>query len=287
MTESPQPVENAFHRCWGHWKTIPANPVELLILSDRVAAAFGHGATLLTGDNQLIELIREKAVNKRVMIAGVDFSLDNLDIIGKFYNLLSKKGFKGVCMDERIDRNAPHQAAGIHHHCGAADAIGQLVGINGEQIEDMAASLLGKGDKAELIPEMEEAHETLAIKIDLGDSFDVKPEKYKDLKDNGALPIHISLPLSSIAELSNMLQINENTILQSLLKWNLMIAINIIEGPHNAYHNSAKNQGFFIILDNRGLQGNNKYLSTNLHQYLHNRVSCDHRFKIIEIKDNI
>lgn len=93
----------------------------------------GGGLPMLFGEaNPVWEGLKQKSPDgKHVSIASVDFSLDELSVMGDFYRWLeSQKSFQAAhCIDERLD--LAHSDMGMHTHdeCGAANAVSASSGL--------------------------------------------------------------------------------------------------------------------------------------------------------------
>lgn len=253
-------VENPFQKAIDTWNHIVKNPDEYIIKPKkprRFRAAFGDGIGLFGGKNLIWDRLNIKGktdYNSNLEIAGVNFTIGELKSIGDFYKYLVKTyQAKGVCIDERIDLNAKHNDSGIHEHCGAAAAIGQVIGTTGDQVENIAKEKLFEDYKAELITGMEKEHESLSVLIDFTENFyNLNPNQNNKLRNNAALPFQISLPLKAVESFANKHHMSAPDLLHSLLKWNLQIAINIMKGDHNAYHDVVKDNHKGIIVTTIG-----------------------------------
>jgi hypothetical protein len=247
-------VENPLGKCISFWQEAINRPGDFLQPSNRPGAAFGNGVILFSDENKLTEMINKSAIDDHFSIAGVKFTIQELKHIGGFYKYLQEVGYGKIkCMDERIDLDAEHADSGIHEHCGAAGGIGASCNNkSGVEIEDIACQLTNEKDKAEIIKGMEH-HEALAIKIDLSNElYDVKPGMNPKLRDNAALPFHISLPLEHITKYTNNNHLTIDNVLLSLLRFNVQIAVNIIKNNHNIYQQHAQ-EGIVITSDQRTL----------------------------------
>jgi hypothetical protein len=228
------------------WEKVKADPRAYLEdLSERkILFAAGGGLPRLFGaDNPVWDkALQESAEEVGVLeVAGVDFSLKELEQMGDFYRWLHNKGYYFHCIDERLHDDLANRDKEVHEHCGACAALTQALNFDGS-IEDVLLSLLNQGDlgKQPLRPGMEATHDSLSILVDYAGSHVVKEEQRDEFQQKHALPFNVSIPLALIEEWAAEGSADAGSLLETLAKWNVQIARNIISG-HNAL-NQAKEQ---------------------------------------------
>lgn len=241
-----------FQKALSYWTEAAANPQRVLVPNHRqYGTAFGNGAILLGSENELSKAVKEKLVDGKTNIAGVEFSGDELTWIGQYYEGLNKKlNMKGRCMDERIDEN--RGTSGIHKECGAAAATGKVIGKSGEEVEDMAMHLTGEDHKAGLIDGISH-HEAVTVMVTLGKQpYSLDTAKYSEARENAALPFHTFIDVAEVDVYAKEHNLNRVDVFKALLKWNPQIAINIMMGDHNHYQDVAQ-KGVIALMDTRGV----------------------------------
>ncbi len=262
-----QPIRSAFDSAQHAWDNVIKNPDNYLCsYPDRFYAAMGQGVTLFGGKNSLWTALQNKAAQNGTNIAGVDFSMNELKLLGDFYRSL---GRTGICIDERVAMEKNTNAeSGIHEHCGAAAAIGQVIGKQGFEVENEAMKLLDYSQKQLLLPGTEGGHESLTVFIDPSEqAFGLRPEVKETFLKQNALAFQFSFPLQSIRSFLDVQKLPpEKTLYSALLKWNIQIAINIINGHHNKFYETAKTNGVLFVLDRRNAAIDDNPIATNTYE---------------------
>lgn len=184
-------------------------------------------------DNQIWTKMTESAQESRLNIAGIEFSLAELEQMGYFYRWLSGRGKVLRCIDERLDEEINVNAQ-VHCECGACNAV-KAATSSAEDIEALLASQQGlsEQDKQPLLPGMPN-HKAMTILIGLGPKGEaVKPDLRNEQKTNGTLAFNVSLPLELIGQYCKEQNVDQKALLTTLIRWNVQIARNIIGGNHN------------------------------------------------------
>ncbi|PIY68553.1 hypothetical protein COY90_05335 [Candidatus Roizmanbacteria bacterium CG_4_10_14_0_8_um_filter_39_9] len=241
-----------FQKASTYWKEQSTNPQVLVQNHRQYGTAFGNGATLLGSENEFSTEVKNKLIDRKTTIAGVEFSEDELTWIGQYYDGLNEElGMKGRCMDERIDENKG--TSGIHGQCGAAAATGAVIGKTGVEVEDIAMRLTGENHKTGLIEGLHH-HEALTVMVTFGKQpYSLDTARYAEARANAALPFHTFIDVEEVDAFAKTNGLNRVDVFNALLKWNPQIAINIMIGNHNHYSNTAKSKGVIALLDTRGV----------------------------------
>ena len=79
----------------------------------------------------------------------------------------------------------------------------------------------------------------------------------EDLKDAKALPFNVSIPLGDVAYWGIERGGDTELLVSTLVKWNVLIARNIIGGEHNTLQGLADNT--MIVVDTRRVEENYLY----------------------------
>lgn len=250
--EYKYPVE-PFQKAFNYWTEAAKMPSRVLVPNMRqYGTAFGNGAILLGADNELSADVKAHLVNGKANVAGAELTGEELTWIGQYYAGIDKKhNMKGRCMDERIDERKG--TSGIHDECGAAGAIGAVVGKSGKEVEDIAVRLTGEDHKMGLIDGIGH-HEAVTVMVQLGKQpYSLDTGKYDEARENAALPFHTFIDVEEVASFAKEHGLNRVDVFKALLKWNPQIAINIMTGSHNHYQDVAKEKGVIAVLDTRGV----------------------------------
>ena len=228
------------------WEKVKADPRAYLEdLSERkILFAAGGGLPRLFGadnpvwDKALQEIAEEVGV---LEVAGVDFSLKELEQMGDFYRWLHNKGYYFHCIDERLHDDVANRDKEVHENCGACAALTKALNFDGP-IEDLLLTLLNQGGlgKQPLREDMKDNHSSFSIMVDYVGSHVVKLGRRDEFQKKHALPFNVSMPLALIEEWATERSADAGQLLDGLARWNVQIARNIISG-HNAL-NQAKEQ---------------------------------------------
>jgi len=239
------------HSIQSIWQEIADQPDGWLMdLEGQLAYVAGGALPLVFGREESKiwqSLVLEFSKNqKKLVIAGVEFDQIDLELIGEFYRyikstgkLVNRKTFH--CIDERLADELGSLDLQVHEHCGACQAVHQVVGHSlpeGTTVEDCLLSeveekYLGKQKIYSGMPE----HCSIVILIDFQgvDTF-AREDGRVLLRDHGALPFQVSLPVKEIHEFIKSHQLDsdkQDQLLKALVNWNVQIARNIIGGEHN------------------------------------------------------
>lgn len=242
-----------FQQALNYWTEQAKAPSRVLVPNARqYGTAFGNGAILLGSDNSLSQEIKNRLTDGKTTIAGVEFSGAELTWIGQYYERLNGKlKAKGRCMDERIDETKG--TSGIHTECGAAGAIGAVIGKTGTEVEDIAVGLTHEDHKAGLIDGLGH-HEAVTVMVTFGSQpYSLDPAKYTEARENAALPFHTFIDIQEVDAYAKEQGVNRVEVFKALMKWNPQIAINIMTGSHNHYQDVTKEKGVIALLDTRGV----------------------------------
>ncbi len=242
-----------FQQALNYWTEAARTPARVLTPNrHQYGTAFGNGAILLGSDNTLSQEIRNRLNEGKTTIAGVEFSGTELTWIGQYYDRLGKKlDAKGRCMDERIDETKG--TSGIHTECGAAGAIGAVIGKTGTEVEDIAVGLTHEDHKAGLIDGMKH-HEAVTVMVTFGPQpYSLDTAKYGEARENAALPFHTFIDVQEVDAYAKEQGVNRVDVFKALMKWNPQIAINIMTGTHNHYRDVVAEKGVIALLDTRGV----------------------------------
>jgi hypothetical protein len=218
----------------------------------------GGGLVDLFGeDNEVWKGLGAVAESGRVEIAGIHFSLDELALMGEFSRWL---GGTKHCIDERLHETLAFKSVEVHEHCGAAGAVAATLGgdLTGEWVENRVLEVKGVKDAREkqaLLEGTEAEHRSIAVYVDLsGEGRAFKPELRQAMNDQDALAFHAALPVAKAQEF--LAKKDEPKRLEELLsvlyRWNVQIAVNIIQGGHNEFREVAEEEGMIFLVDRRG-----------------------------------
>ena len=270
------------------WELIAAAPEAWLQdMTGKLAYVAGGGLVLTFGDkSSMLWQAMEAAASQNdgtVFIAGVSFRIDNLSLMGDFYRFLKTLGIKLHCIDERLEDDLTHINSEVHEHCGACAAAHSFIKehlevlltqrieekkLKGEatttleelleaDLEDILIRELGENavGKQKIYKSMPN-HTSLSIFVDLhGDEAIVDEAKRATLRENNELAFQVSLPVALIdtfVEKMHLQADEKTTLLETLVKWSVQIARNII-GAQNNLRDQA--QQTVIILDTRNVEG--------------------------------
>lgn len=221
------------------WDSIVANPDVLTDLSEQ-NIVFGAGGGLVKrfGDenSEIWKSLEAKAVDGKTTVAGIEFTTSELATMGSFYRSLGEKGFNFHCIDERLEGDTNHLHNEVHAGCGACAAVGAAAGL--ENVEDKLLNELDQSVKQEIYGDMPN-HESLVVLVDLGGADVVLGEKRNELKGKKALPFNASIPLQQVADWASETGGDGAALVDTMVRWNVQIARNIIGGHHNTLHDSA------------------------------------------------
>lgn len=128
--EEMQETVTKIHNTWGE---IVRNPEDTIInFGETNFFAAGGGLPALFGleKDETWEII-EKAIDAnsgRMVVADIDFSKEQVLLLGRFYRFLKRKGLFGHCIDERlqetkVDGKLAHVATELHTGCGACAGV--------------------------------------------------------------------------------------------------------------------------------------------------------------------
>lgn len=240
-----QQIVAGIKELWSEAVKKPEANLEDLSKETRILFAAGGGLPLLFGEenNEIWKAMVEKgkADGGKLNIAGVEFGLDELSKMGEFYRRLHNQGFVLHCIDERLSDDIAHREKEVHEHCGACAALQGTLDF-GASIEDLLQQILKQGElgKQPLREGMEAEHDSLVILVDYIGSHVVARDKRAMFQERHALPFNVSMPLSLIEEWAAERSADAGQLLDTLARWNVQIARNIISG-HNAL-NQAEEQ---------------------------------------------
>ncbi len=240
-----QTVSNEVKTVYQLWEQVQAYPQEWLAdIPGQIVFVAGGGLplTFASEDSQIWAAIEKVAseTGGKLSIAGVEFSLRELGLMGDFYRFLKQDGYSLHCIDERLEDDLGNEAKQVHEHCGACAASHTVIGahLNGANVEDLLLKELGEEilGKQRIYNSMPN-HDSISIYIDFhGDEAVIDENKRTQLRNNHALAFQISLPVNKIevflAERGTSVAERE-MLLGVLVKWNAQIARNIIGGSHN------------------------------------------------------
>ena len=267
---------------------LASHPTEYIGKYHQTMFSAGGGAVLEFGANQtnpdsLWSRIAGKAgAATYAEIAGVEFKLSDLELMGEFYRWLrDEKSIKFHCIDERLDELESAEAQ-IHCDCGACKAIGKFLDTD-QSIEDELAgnqAYVPEGsDKQPLLTGMHE-HASRAIYADLSSLCRApKADKRHEMKENHALTFNVSIPTELAHEFINakyqtVAPTKSRLLFQTLVDWNVQIARNII-GSHNKLAEMANHT--LLIIDKRDL---GVHADTGLFAVLSQVVPASHQLMI-------
>lgn len=250
---------------YNKWADISKNPREWLQdLSGEIAFTAGGGLVTLLGEkeSQVWQGVLKASENDIFKMAGIDFSVRGLSLMGDFYRHLKGNRYKFQCVDERLEniREAGHNGTEVHCECGACAAMHASI-KNVTNIKDMEAHVQGElgQDKLEKqgIYDTMPNHSTISILADFhGDDSVVNEQKRAELRAINGLPFQASLPVKEVEAFikeKNLKRAEIDLLLKTLVQWNVQIPRNIIGGDHNDLQNQAKHT--LIVTDTRGIKG--------------------------------
>ncbi len=240
------------------WWEIVDQPEILTDLSEQnvIFAAGGALVTRFGDENSVIwrNMVEAADSHDVVSVAGINFSLGELEQMGDFYRYLKEEGYGFHCIDERLEGDEEHLDDEVHEQCGACAAVGQATGL--ENVEDILLKEIGKRAKQQIYEDMPE-HESMVILVDLYGADVVLGDVREDLKDAKALPFNVSIPLGDVAYWGIERGGDTELLVSTLVKWNVLIARNIIGGEHNTLQGLADNT--MIVVDTRRVEENYLY----------------------------
>ena len=133
------------------WEEVQAHPQEWLRdIPGQIVFVAGGGLPLTfdSEDSRIWESIEKVAEedNGYIDIAGVNFSLRELALMGDFYRSLKQDGYSLHCIDERLEDDLENEAKQVHEHCGACAASHAVIGsyLDGDNVEDCLLAELGE-----------------------------------------------------------------------------------------------------------------------------------------------
>lgn len=240
------------------WQEIIADPDQLTDLSTQnIVFCAGGGLALRFGEPEsgIWKAMEASAQKGLLKVAGIEFKIEDLKILGDYYRFLKGQGFNFHCIDERLEGDEQHLCDEVHKSCGACAAVGNASNL--QNLEDLLLSELGQKAKQEIYSDMPD-HESLVILVDLHGSDVVLGEKRNELKGRKALPFNVSLQLDHIRGfLESRPEVDSSQLVNTLVLWNVQIARNIIGEHHNKLHASADDT--IIVLDTRGVVQDSHY----------------------------
>lgn len=235
-----------------HWKKIVTWPDMLTDLSKK-QVLFTAGGALVTEfgnpDSVIWQNMTDTAeLNKGfITIAGLPFRLTDLAVMGDFYRYLKGQGYAFHCVDERLDEDGEHDLkAEVHYFCGACDAVGRAIGLDG--VENLLLSAVGQKAKQEIYGDMPD-HDSLVTLVDLWGADVALGDLRLQLKTDHALPFNASIPLNQVAAFTRERRIDPAGLLATLVAWNVAIPRQIIHGHHNLLHRYADRS--LMVVDTR------------------------------------
>ncbi|MFZ5437996.1 MAG: hypothetical protein ACOZAK_03005 [Patescibacteria group bacterium] len=240
-----QTLPNEVKTVYQLWEQVQAQPQEWLTdIPGQIVFVAGGGLplTFASEDSQIWAAIEKVAseTGGRINIAGVNFSLRELSLMGDFYRFLKQDGYSLHCIDERLEDNLGNEAKQVHEHCGACAASHAVIGahLDGENVEDLLLKELGEEilGKQRIYHSMPN-HDPISIYVDFhGDEAVIDENKRSKLRNSHALAFQVSLPVNKLeaflTERGNVAA-EQEMLLGGLVKWNVQIARNIIGGGHN------------------------------------------------------
>jgi hypothetical protein len=257
MTENnlPETVKDIY----SFWQTVSENPGEWLQDIPGEIVFVAGGGLPLTFDNEESQIWKAiirvaEDSNGFITIAGVSFALKELSLMGNFYRFVREAGYALHCIDERLVGSLSAVEKQVHEECGACAASHSVISYfleDNKIVEDILLDELGEETfgKQSIYDAMPD-HESLVVFIDFhGDEAIVDEDKRVELMNKKALPFQISLPIYIIKNFLKTRGDNKNEeemLLNTLIKWNVQIARNIIGGDHNNLKEFADNSLFVI-----------------------------------------
>lgn len=218
------------------------NPHEFIENFEGIMFCAGGALVLEFGDDNSDlwpEILACADEHGSVEIAGVTFEVDNLAMMGDFYRWLAQKGIILHCIDERLDEGK-HTGSQIHCECGACGGIDKLLMSRFKKSQKTEERLAANKDyvpedaeKQPLLPGMPH-HASRAIHVSISDKTSAPKSSVRSLmKENDALTFNVSLPLGLMKDFCQETSNDYQTLVETLVKWNVQIAKNIIDGDHN------------------------------------------------------
>ena len=104
-------------------------------------------------------------------------------------------------------------------------------------------------EKQEIYADMPD-HRSITILIDFNGANVLLGDERERLRALGSLPFNVSLPAKLIKEYLDQSEVDQDSLLAALVKWNVQIARNIIGGDRNELRPVADKTIF--VLDKRG-----------------------------------
>ena len=224
------------------WKEVVSKPKEWLTDVDgQLVFVAGGGLPLTFGsvDSKIWQALEAAAAEKSgmVTIAGIDFSIKELALMGEFYRSMRGNGYALHCIDERLEDDLGTTDRQVHEHCGACAAAHAVIGdqLAGKHVEDLLLTELGEEivGKQAIYSSMPH-HDSLSVFIDFhGDEAITYEARRTQLREHNALAFQVSLPVNAIKEFLANRTSDQAMLIETLVKWNVQIARNIIGGDHN------------------------------------------------------
>lgn len=237
------------------WTAIIKHPARLADLADEsVFFAAGGALPIYFGDEsfkpweRLVEVANSEG---KIELAGIEFSLEELETMGDFYRFLKEQGFDFLCIDERLKMVDGRLEGEVHVQCGACAEVGKAIGL--PKVEDMLLQAVGYGKKEKIYPDMPE-HESMVILVDFVRASVALGDLREELKQNQALSFNASIPLEYLCVWEKDGRGNAWGLMQTLIKWNVLLARKIIGGDHNRLRDLADLT--MLVADIRGAEGN-------------------------------
>ncbi len=261
------------------WQDVVRNPEKWHRQTNNTYVAGGEAVIYALADKGWIiwPKLEEVAAanNGTVVVAGVPFTLQELDLLGRYYSLDPKNK---LCIDERLVDGDEHAHRGIHDSCGLIAALEATTGLS--DLEDTLALRHGldPSEKHPLHPGTEGHHISTTIHVSFSqDHHIVHPHHKSHLHAQHALAFHASIPIDSITEFDGSAAERE-MLLHAMVKWNPKIAGNIIGGAHNAHSHAAHET--LIVMDQRGV-GDTRMMDL-AHEMLLSHVQHGHRMYLVD-----
>lgn len=228
------------------WTEIQENFPENREILDNVLHVAGGGLPLVFGDDksEIWQKIVESAGETGVVeIAGIKFTLDDLKLIGEFYNYAKSQSYNFHCIDERLDEKDENKVSCVHEHCGACGAVQALIenslGIT-LPVENALVTALDMPGKQKLIKGTEREHATSTIMVTYADHAATIANNLKpSFIEKKALAMNITIPIGLIRKFYESKGDTDSPISSTepiynlLTRWNVGIARAVIGGTHN------------------------------------------------------
>lgn len=217
--------------------------------------AGGGLVDLFGAENEVWQGLEAVAESGEVEIAGIHFSLDELALVGEFSRWL---GGTKHCIDERLSEKPEYQEVEVHVHCGAAGAVAAALGrdLTGERVENLVLKVKDAHEKQPLLEGTEAEHRSIAVYLDVsGEGRAFKPELRPAMNVQSALAFHTAVAVEKAQEfLTERDEVGRlGELLDVLYRWNVQIAVNIIQGGHNEFRQVAQKEGMIFLVDQRGV----------------------------------